>query len=327
MDLRELGERAAIERLREKLGATDDLGLGDDDCAVVPLGEGRLLLASTDVLVGPTHLLPGTPPELFGAFCVEIAVSDVAAMGGLPIGVLTAMAMPPDTAIDWLEHVSAGMAAAARLHGTTVLGGDTKASPAPTVTVTAMGTVEEGRCLYRRGGRPGDMLVLTGPLGGPALGFNMPRTEGGSYTGKALDLIYDVRARTDAGLAMAAIEGTHACIDLSDGFAPALHQMMEASGTGAGVDRDALPLEPGLEDLASERGLDLLDLALHWGGEYELLAAVDPGSVEEVMKALRPLDGEARVVGTLTSHREILLMRDGSPAPMGPHGFDHFRGE
>ena len=95
MDLRELGERASIKRLREVLGATEDLGRGEDDCAVVPLGDGKVLLASTDVLIGPTHLLPGTPPEQFGAFAIEIAVSDVAALGGRPLGVLTAMARPP----------------------------------------------------------------------------------------------------------------------------------------------------------------------------------------------------------------------------------------
>ena len=322
MDLRELGERAAIARLREVLGATDDLGLGEDDCAVVPLGGDQLLLASTDILIGPTHLLPGTPPELYGSFCVEIAISDVAAMGGQPLGVLTAMAMPPDTDMDWLERVSEGMQGAARSHDATVLGGDTKSSPAPTVAVTAMGTVDRDRCLYRWAGRPGDKLVLTGPLGGPALGFNLPGSGSGDYGKEALDLIYDVRARTDAGIALASIEGANACIDLSDGFAPALHQLMEASGTGAEVEWEALPLEPGLADLAGEQGLDLVDLAHHWGGEYERLAAVDPGAGDQVMEALRPKEG-----GTLKSQREILLTRDGSPSSMGPHGFDHFRGD
>ncbi len=327
MDLRELGERASIKRLREVLGATEDLGRGEDDCAVVPLGDGKVLLASTDVLIGPTHLLPGTPPEQFGAFAIEIAVSDVAAMGGRPLGVLTAMAMPPETHIEWLIAVSAGMAKAAGRHGTTVLGGDTKASPAQTVAVTAMGVMDEKRCLYRRGGRPGDVLVLTGPLGGPALGYTMPKDPEGGYTPEALSLLYDIEARTDAGQALAASGRATACIDLSDGFAPALHQMLEASGCGASVEWGSLPLAPGLSELAREQGLDIRELALHWGGEYELLAAVDPAGVDEVLATLRGLGGDPRAVGELATGREILLVRDGSPASLGPEGFDHFRGE
>lgn len=326
MDLRELGERASIKRLREVLGTTDDLGRGEDDCAVVPLGGGKVLLASTDVLIGPTHIFPGTPPEQFGAFAIEIAISDVAAMGGRPIGVLTAMAMPPETDIEWLRSVSAGMAKAAGEHGTTVLGGDTKSSPARTVAVTAMGVMDEERCLYRRGGRSGDVLVLTGPLGGPALGYTMAKDSEGGYTPEALSLLYDIKARTDAGMALAASGHATACIDLSDGFAPALHQMLEASGCGALVEWGSVPLAPGLSDLATAQGLDIRELALHWGGEYELLAAVDPAGVDEVLTTLRGLGGDARLVGELASGREILLVHDGSPAPLGPKGFDHFRG-
>jgi thiamine-monophosphate kinase len=326
MDLRELGERASIKRLREVLGTTDDLGRGEDDCAVVPLGGGKVLLASTDVLIGPTHIFPGTPPEQFGAFAIEIAISDVAAMGGRPIGVLTAMAMPPETDIEWLRSVSAGMAKAAGEHGTTVLGGDTKSSPARTVAVTAMGVMDEERCLYRRGGRPGDVLVLTGSLGGPALGYTMAKDSEGGYTPEALSLLYDIKARTDAGLALAASGHANACIDLSDGFAPALHQMLEASGCGALVEWGSVPLAPGLSDLVTAQGLDIRELALHWGGEYELLAAVDPAGVDEVLTTLHGLGGEARPVGELASGREILLVHDGSPAPLGPKGFDHFRG-
>jgi thiamine-monophosphate kinase len=327
MDLRELGERASIKRLREVLGTTEDLGRGEDDCAVVPLGDGKVLLASTDVLIGPTHIFPGTPPEQFGAFAIEIAISDVAAMGGRPIGVLTAMAMPPETDIEWLRSVSTGMARAAGRHGTTVLGGDTKSSPARTVAVTAMGVMDEEMCLYRRGGRPGDVLVLTGALGGPALGYIMAKDPEGGYTPEALNLLYDIKARTDAGVALAASGHATACIDLSDGFAPALHQMLEASECGARVEWGSVPLAEGLSDMAAEQGLDIGELALHWGGEYELLAAVEPAGVDEVVATLRGLGGDARAIGELVSGREILLMRDDFPTPLGPKGFDHFRGE
>ena len=326
MDLRQLGERGAIDRLRSALGGTQDLGRGGDDCAVVPIGGGGLLLVSTDVLVGPTHVLPGATGHLFGRFSVETAVSDIAAMGGEPLGVLTAIAMPPATDLGWLDDLASGMAEAAERLGVSVLGGDTKASPAATVAVTALGLSREGRCLFRHAGRPGDVLVLTGPLGGPAMGFNMQRDGRGRCTPDALRMVYGVRARVDAGAALSASGHARACIDLSDGLAPSLHQMVEASGCGAVLEWEALPLAPGLPDLASQAGLDLQELALHWGGEYELLASVDPAGIDAVMEALRSLGGEARAVGRLEGGRETILVRDGLETPLDPHGFDHFRG-
>ena len=325
MDLREVGERNAIKRLQSTLGTMGDVGRGEDDCAVVPLGDGRYLLASTDVLLGRSHMLPGTPPDVFGTFVVNTTVSDVAAMGGDPIGILTALAMPPATDLGWLMGLYRGIASAARDLDITVLGGDTKAASEPTVAGTALGVVDESMCMFRRGARPGDALVLTGPIGGPSLGFITPQ-RGGVYTRKALDRVYGVRARTEAGREMAASGHATACIDLSDGFAPALHQLLEASKMGAEVEWDALPIVDGLPEMASGQGLDLEEVALHWGGEYEILAAVDPSGVDDILATLDGLGLEPRVVGRVEEGRKVLLVREGSSADLSPHGFDHFKG-
>jgi thiamine-monophosphate kinase len=326
MDLRELGEREAIRRLRHALGDTEDLGMGVDDCAVYPLAEGRLLLASTDVVAGHTHILPGTTPEMLGSFVVELTISDVAAMGGIPIGLLTALAMPPGADIEWLEGLATGMAQATERHGVTVMGGDTKASSEPTVAATALGMVDEEACLFRRGGRPGDILVLTGAVGGPAMGYFMPRNPEGDLTPEALGMVYGVRARVEAGESLGFSGHARACIDLSDGLAPALHQLQEASGCGAKLSWEDIPLAEGLEALCETQDLDLEATSLHWGGEYELLTAVDPLAVQDVLEDLKGLGLEPAVVGHLTDGHETLLVRDGSPAPLSPQGFDHFQG-
>jgi thiamine-monophosphate kinase len=276
MDLKELGEREAIARVRGLLGTTPDLGVGEDDCAAVPLGDGRLLLVSTDVLVGPTHMLPGTTPGMMGSFAVEVAVSDIAAMGGQPMGVLTALALPPSTEAHWVEGLARGMVEATAGHGITVLGGDTKASGEPTVAMTALGIINEDECLYRRGARPGDKLLLTGPVGGPAVGYELIRSGAEGRERDALHMVYGVRARVAAGLALAASRAVHACIDLSDGLAPSVHQLCEASGCGAVVAWTDLPLPEDLEEAARLSGSKIEEMALNFGGEYELLAAVEP---------------------------------------------------
>ncbi len=330
--LRDVGERRAIEAARRRLGRSPDLGRGADDCAVLPLGRGRVLLASTDVLVGPTHVLPGTPPSMLGAFAVEVAVSDLAAMGGRPLGVMCALGLPPDTERAWLASLARGMATAARRHGTSVVGGDTKAAPAPTLAMTALGTARSDRCLYRRGARPGDVLLLTGPLGGPAIGYHELRRAGGSGMTPARRLaalrrVYGVRARVSAGLALAGVGGARACIDLSDGLGVAVHQLCEASGVGARIGWDALPLARGLSAAARGLSVDPVELALGFGGEYELLAAVRPRAVGAALEALRASGARsARAVGTVARGHEILLEREGGAVAISPVGFDHFKG-
>jgi len=328
-ELKDLGERTAIELVHRRLGRTADLGGGEDDCAAIPLGDGRLLLATTDVLIGASHIVPGVTPEALGRFAVEVAVSDVAAMGGRPMGLLCALGLPSRTDSRWLASLTRGMVRAARGHATTIVGGDTKSAPVPTIAMTALGTVEEARCLYRRGARVGDALVLTGPLGGPGVGFHRLRGRvGPSGRRAAIGLLYGVRARVEDGLALAASGHARACIDLSDGLGPALHQLMGSSGRGARVRWDDLPLARGLLATARRARVARTYLALHFGGEYELLAAVDPGEVDGVLAALRSARPGARpaVIGEVTRGHAILLELEGTAVPIGPEGYDHFRG-
>jgi len=325
MNLRAMGERDAIKRLRKAIGETGDLGRGRDDCAVLPGGAEAVLLASTDMVLGNTHMLPGVTPRMLGRFATEIAVSDVAAMGGWPLAVLCGYAMPPETDIHWLEEVSKGMAEAARDLGTWMMGGDTKASPEPTIAVTALGSVNLGQCMFRNGARKGDALLLTGPVGGPALGFNMERNPDGTLTDRALELVYGVRARVRAGVALAKSGHAHACIDLSDGLAPCLAQLMEASGKGALLEWDCVPLVDGMEEFPHLR-FDLQGMALNWGGEYELLAAVDPAGVEPLMRELGRLGLVPAIVGTVHGDpRKNIIRRGRALEDLKTHGFDHFR--
>ncbi len=326
MDLRGLGERAAIERLRKTIAKTDDFGRIDDDSAAVSLDDGTFLLASTDMVIDTTHFLPGVTPRMLGRFAVEIAVSDIAAMGGDAMGVLTAYAMPPETDVEWLAGVSKGMAQATETMGISVIGGDTKRSKEATIAVTALGTVAKGECLLRKGAQDGDALLLTGPVGGPAMGYNMEREADGTLTDRALELVYGVKARLGAGRTLATSGYAHACIDLSDGLAPCLHQMMAASKMKAELHWDDVPLAPGIVDFP-RWGVDLKDMALNWGGEYELLAAVDPVGVEPLTRSLGRLGLEPAVVGRVVwGPRKNVIISDRGREPLKVDGFDHFKG-
>lgn len=326
MDLRELGERDTISRFRKVIGETADLGGGEDDCAVIPVGGDDLLLATTDMVMDETHMLPGVTPKILGQFAVETAVSDIAAMGGRPIGVLCGYAMPPETDVYWLESVTKGMVHATENLETSILGGDTKRSPERTMAVTAFGLVGRDECLYRHGARAGDLLLITGPVGGPAMGFKMERDRHGMLTDRAMGLVYEVRARVRAGKALATSGKAHACIDLSDGLGPCLYQMMAASGKGAELIWEDIPLADGLEAFAEVRGHDLRELALNWGGEYELLAAIDPDGAEDLLRAILRLGLEGAIIGRVHESRANIIIDERGREAFKPHGFDHFRG-
>jgi thiamine-monophosphate kinase len=153
----------------------------------------------------------------------------------------------------------------------------------------------------------------------------MERNPDGTLTETALELVYDVHAREKAGRALATSGYAHACIDLSDGLGPCLAQMMEASGKGAELDWRDVPLAEGLEAFAV-MGIDLREMALSWGGEYELLAAIDPDGVEPLVQVLRRLGLEPAVVGRVhgEARKNIIITEHGQEA-LSPHGFDHFQ--
>jgi thiamine-monophosphate kinase len=265
---------AAIAAVAGAGGAGVRVGIGDD-AAVLAGG----IVASTDILVDGVHFDSGRiSVRDIGHRAAAASLSDMAAMGAEPLCLLAAFGLPEG--FGDVRELAAGMAE----HGVPLSGGDLSRSGQLLVSVTAIGRAE--RPVLRSGGRPGDLLVVTGTLGGQAAG---------GYTARVTPRLAEGRALADVATAM---------LDLSDGIATDAGRLAAASGTGAVVELERLPRAPGAT----------VEQAAAGGEDYELLAAVPEGA---------RLPVPATAVGRLTGDGEVMLL-DGEGRPRSLRGWDHF---
>ena len=161
----DIGERELILRISEILG-----GVENDDCAVIDAGE-RYLVATTDMLHRDTDFPDIMNPWQMGWMSVAVNLSDIAAMGAEPAGVLIAVGLPPEADLFFIDELFSGFGDCASFYGTRIVGGDTDSHQELTITGTALGFVEKDLVLRRKGARPGDFLCTTGVLGGAGGGL------------------------------------------------------------------------------------------------------------------------------------------------------------
>jgi thiamine-monophosphate kinase len=328
--LRLLDERDRIAALlRHPVTPVPSGGLGPgDDAAVLVVPEGMSVVVSTDLVAEGTHFLPEADPHLVGRFVVTVNLSDLAAMGAWPFGFLVAYGVPGARDPEWMDRVGAGVAAALDAVDCPLIGGDTKEAAAPVLTGTALGLVPAGRAVTRRGASPGDVLVLTGPVGGPASVFEAYRG-GRMDSDAAMEVLLGRTPRLEAGVRLREM-GATAMVDLSDGFARAASLIAEASRVAVDIEADAVPLDPVV--VAALKGTmepweavpAWRDKILGFGGEYELLAAVPAGVVDETLKALIDVGLDAYIVGRCTEGEGATLRTEKGAVPLEALGWTHF---
>ena len=308
------------------------VGAGDDAAVVEPARHPVLL--TTDMLVEGVHFeLGATSPHDLGHKAVTVNVSDVAAMGGSARYGLAAVALPDSVESAWVMELYGGMREAADEYAMTLVGGDTTRGDRTTIAVAVVGEVPEGRAVLRSGAVPGDVLAVTGRLGGSAAGLRIARAPDeeqkhllSTTWGRALVSMHERPvARLGEGQVMAAA-GATAMLDLSDGLSLDLARLCEESDVGARIHPDALPLAPGLDDLAREIGVDPLDLALHGGEDYELLCTIARQAVSSAGNRLEERYGTTlTVIGEIVEGRGVTVVAtDGSEEPLEAKGWDHF---
>jgi len=295
------------------------LGPGDDAAVLEPD-----LVISTDLAIEGVHFdLDWITPHEAGRRAAAAALSDLAAMGAAPQGLLASLALPPGSA-EAGEALMSGIRARIEAFGGALLGGDLTRSPGPIfLDIVAVGRASTP--LLRSGGRPGDELWVTGHLGGAAAAVR--NWQAGSPPPDALRRAYaDPEPRILPALWLVGRECARAAIDLSDGLAGDAAHLAAASGLRVELDAASIPFHPGLAGVEGA-----LELALHGGDDYELLFACRPGALspEGVEEFRRTFDLEVTRVGLLTTGKGVVLSpADGGPArPVVRGGYDHFHDE
>lgn len=329
MKLAERGEFGIIAELKRRCAGSPELltGIGDD-CAVIAPPPGEQLLVTSDLLAENIHFRRNwTDLVSLGRKCASVNLSDLAAMGATPRFLFLALALPADLETDSLDAFFSGFLAACGEHGAVLAGGDTCASDAGlTVSVTALGSAPTGQAVLRSGARPGDSLYVSGTLGDSSLALQQLLT-GQTPEPFLLKRHLDPTARVGLGCALARNRLATAMIDLSDGLLADLGHLLAASGVGARIDTDLLPLSPPFA-AASASTPALADLALTGGEDYELLFTA-PADAEPALHAAAADSGTAvsRIGEIHPGTSGLQLVSAGSVRSLPKkQGYKHFAG-
>jgi thiamine-monophosphate kinase len=327
-----MGEFELLAKVRERLppaGPRVRVGSGDDAAVTVP---GGATATSVDALVEGVHFRreQATLAQI-GHKALASALSDLAAMGAEAGEAYIIVGVPPDLGEDGCLELIDAIAALATRTGTTLAGGDVTRAPVLTLAVTVVGHAASAEQLVGRGGaEPGDALVLTGQIGGAAAGLLLLErpelaTAVPEQTAERLRLRQLVPTpRLAAGRALAAA-GARAMIDLSDGLGGDARHLSEESGVRIEIDAGNLPLADGVAKVAAAAGRGALELAVAGGEDYELLAALPPGRLDEATSRIGEA-AETRLtqVGEVGAGADVEIKLPGG-ATLDPAGYDQLR--
>jgi len=338
-ELADLGEFGLIDRIRHKFNIRNKnsvKGIGDD-AAVMDAGT-HYQLVSTDLLLEGIHFdLAYMPLQHLGYKAIAVNVSDIAAMNGTPQQVVVSLGLSNRFSLEAIDTLYEGIRAACESYRIDLVGGDTTASAGGLViSVTAIGTVEKEKVVYRSGGRPNDILCVTGDLGGAYAGLLVlqrekevflsnpeaqPDLETFQYVvGRQLkpearmDIIHEL-----AGLSLVPTS----MIDISDGLASELLHLATQSKCGIKIFEDKIPIDTETFNVASlDFKIDPITCALSGGEDYELLFTIRQEDLEKVKN-----HPDIHLIGHLheTVGQHQMITSGGHAVPVTAQGWNHFR--
>ncbi|NOZ86429.1 MAG: thiamine-phosphate kinase [Deltaproteobacteria bacterium] len=334
-DLGELGLMDELTDIFHQDSGTVKQGIGDD-CAIVDIGGAKDILLTTDHLVEGIHFLSGTDPFMLGRKSMAANLSDVSAMGGTALFALVNIFVPSNAEVEFVHSALAGIAQSAEEHDLVVVGGDTTASPGPIgISVTVLGQVRKGQALLRSGAKPGDLVYLTRSIGESRAGLQI-------LSGIILNPLFPERVRDylvrrhldpepecGAGNSLGETGGVSACIDISDGMGLDLSRLCKASGVGAEVLAESLPISQELSAFATATNQEQVPIAVSSGEEYALIYTTPPEQAGRVADAVSLACGRRPVcIGRITAGKTVnILLADGGKVDLKSMGHNHFKNE
>ena len=320
-----LSEDEIIARHFAPLAGEAGLALKDDVARLTP-PPGRDLVVTADALVAGVHFFADDPAELIAAKALRVNLSDLASKGATPLGFLLCLALPGETAPDWLAAFAAGLGADARAYGCPLIGGDTVSTAGPlTLSITALGSVASGAMPVRTGARPGDILYVSGTIGDAALGLQLRLGRGPSLPAPHRDALIAryLKPEPRMGLA-AALRHAHAAMDVSDGLVGDLAKLLKASEVSGALDLAKVPLSPAARAyLAADPAA--IEIAATGGDDYEILAAVPAENAAAFEAAAAQVQVAVSAAGRVASGSGLQVTGlDGAPVRFARGSYSHF---
>ena len=298
------------------------LGIGDD-CALLTPAPGMVTAISSDMLVEGRHFFAGAEPFQLGHKCLAVNLSDLAAMGALPVGFTLALALPAaDPA--WLAGFSAGLFALADAYNCELVGGDTTKGPL-TICITVFGQLLPGQALRRGAAQAGDDVWISGTLGDARLALAAYRGEvalAADVLALAAPRMHAPTPRVELGTSLATAGLAHAAIDISDGLVGDLRHILAASGVGATLDVDALPPGPALVTQPTELRRRF---TLAGGDDYELCFTAPASARAAILALADSVTTPVTRVGVIEATPGLRLTdASGAALDLQLASFDHF---
>lgn len=312
----DVGEFALIEAIRRNFppAPPDEIWSGDDAAVLQPWPGPTVF--TTDALVESVDFdLAYCPPASVGFKAIAVNASDVAAMGGHSRRAVATLALPASTPIEIVDGIAQGLARACEETGVDLVGGDLSSAREISLTIAMLGYVETAP-VTRGGASPGDVICVTGALGGAAGGLRILKAglagheleDDGPALSRLVTRQLEPTPRVKEGPAIGSL-GATAMIDISDGMLADLEHVLDASGAGCRIDPEAVPVDPDLGVLVrtlSNEKTDPLELALTGGEDFELLFTIAAAREDEFRSALNEMGTPMTVIGEITvSEREV----------------------
>jgi len=298
MLIKNIGEFGLIHRIKKliRTGVSVVKGPGDD-CAVIKFSKDKYMLFTCDMIVEGVDFTAKERPYLVGRKAIAVSVSDIAACAGLPRYCLVSVGLPKNTSVEFIDKLVKGMLSLAKKYGINIVGGDLSRARQLTIDVSMLGIVEKKNLVLRSGAKTGDIIFITGKLGGSILGRHlrfMPRLKEARFLARNFSV--------------------NSMIDISDGLVQDLGHILEESSTGAIIYEDLIPI--------SKQARNLHD-ALYWGEDFELLFTL---SASEAKKLYRKKLTGFKPIGEIVDKKYGLRLvdRKGKEKIIKPKGFRHF---
>jgi thiamine-monophosphate kinase len=321
----ELGEFGRIRQFLAPLaaGATGALSLSDD-AALIDVPPGAELVVTADALIEGVHFLPDDPPDLVARKLLRCNLSDLAAMGAVPLAYLMTMALPARCDDGWVERFTRGLAADQAEFGVHLLGGDSVSTPGPiSLSVTAFGRVVVGTAVRRSGARPGDIIYVSGTIGDGALGLLAATGRLVGLDPVERDYLADryrlPRPRVTLGPALVGLAS--AMMDISDGLVGDLDHLAAASGVAAVIEAASVPLSSAAASILAE-DVGRIETVLTGGDDYELLFTAAPDA--DIAGRAASVGVQVTAIGRIGAGAGVqVLDRDGAAVTLSRRGFQH----
>ena len=323
---KELRERKIIQLIINCLDKMPNMPIPfGDDSAAIDLGDEKVIVINTDMLVGKTDVPKTMTLWQAARKAVIMNISDLAAKGIQPLAILASIGISPNLTRGEINQIGNGLNSGAREYDSYIIGGDTNEASDLIINCVAIGTGDKRYFIKRSGAKSGDYVAVTGLFGKTSAGLKilMNNFSAPKIKEQLIKSVLMPKARVKEGIALSQSQAATASIDVSDGLAWSLHELSLASNVGFNI--DFIPIAPEVETFANIHHLDPINLALYGGEEYELLVTIKPNLWTKAVDVIEAVGGSLIKIGLVTKKKKILFKSDEKTTPIEFRGWEHFK--